>query len=65
MYDLDQSHRRVNAIITLTYSYWFGWLVLKDILNTACNIMSAAYKGMEVGRVEGLCGWVNTANRHS
>jgi len=27
------------------------WLVLRDVLNTACNIMSAAYKG--VGRWEG------------
>jgi len=28
------------------------WLILRDVLNTACNITSAAYKG--VGRVGGL-----------
>jgi len=25
---------------------WLDWLVLRDVLNTACNIMSAAYKGV-------------------
>jgi len=27
------------------------WLILRDVLNTACNIMNATIK--EVGRVEG------------
>jgi len=39
------------------YSYWLNWLVLRDVLNTTCNIMSATYKGWagrrEVRRVEG------------
>jgi len=35
---------------TKLYSYWMNWLNLRDILNTACNIMSAAYKGW-VGRL--------------
>jgi len=45
------------------------WL-LRDVLNTASNITSAAYKEV-VGRVEGLervevkGGWVNNASRHS
>jgi len=34
------------------------WLNLRDILNTACNIMSAAYKG-----VGGLMVPVDTANQ--
>jgi len=45
------------------------WLILRDALNTACNIMSAAYKGMGgwegVRRVEGVGGLtmpVDTAN---
>jgi len=50
------------------YSYWLNWLVLRDFLNTACNITSAAYKGWaggrEVGRVEGESGWVNNALGH-
>jgi len=29
-----------------------NWLILRDILNTACNITSAAYKGVG-GREEG------------
>jgi len=63
---LDSSHitfalewNRAIAIITLTYirSYWLDWLVLSDILNTACNITSAAYKGVS--------GWINIASGHS
>jgi len=37
------------------------WLVLKDVLNTACNITSAAY--MAVGGWRGGC-WINDARRH-
>jgi len=41
------------------------WLILRDILNTACNIISAAYKGMGkwegVGRLGGLMMPVDTA----
>jgi len=33
------------------------WLILRDVLNTACNITSGTYKG------EG--GWVNDAARYS
>jgi len=33
------------------------WLILRDVLNSACNIMNATYKGVGewegVGRVEG------------
>jgi len=49
------------AIITLTYiaNYWLDWLVLRDILNTTCNIMSAMYKGVGRG---GLTLSVDTAN---
>jgi len=50
------------------YSYWFDWLVLRDILKTACNIMNTMHKGMGgwegVGRVDGESGWVNHALRH-
>jgi len=34
------------------------WLILRDVLNTACNIMNATNKGLGkwvgVGRVEGV-----------
>ena len=26
------------------WSYWLDWLVLRDILNTVCNVTSAEYK---------------------
>jgi len=62
--------REIIAIITLTYaySYWLDWLVLRIVLNTTCNIMSAVYKG--VGGREGWRGgyvhrWVNNASRCS
>jgi len=45
------------------------WLILRDDLNTACNIKSTAYKGVgrweEVGKVEGEGEWINDASRHS
>jgi len=47
------------------------WLNLRDVLNAACNITSAAYKGVGewegVGKVKGRVGKltmpVNTANQ--
>jgi len=46
------------------------WLILRDVMNTACNITSATYKGVggwkgDGARVEGVDGWVNNASRHS
>jgi len=38
----------------IVFSYWLDWLVLRDILNTACNITSAVYKGVGGGRVWGV-----------
>jgi len=38
------------------------WLILRDVLNTACNIMSATYKGWRV-RVGGLMKPVDTVNQ--
>jgi len=35
------------------------WLILRDVLNIACNITNATYKGvggLEVGRMEGRVG---------
>jgi len=70
---LDSSHVRFTpeveyiAIITLTYvySYLIDWLVLRDVLNTSYNIMSATYKrGGWVGG-GGVGGWVNNVSRHS
>jgi len=66
---LDNSHIRFATEIewgnsyhyTNLHSYWMDWLVLRDVLNTACNIMSATYKG--VGRVGGLTMSVDTANK--
>jgi len=50
-------------------SYLLDWLILRDVLNTACNIISAAYKevsGWEgVRRVEGVGRWVNVPSGHS
>jgi len=43
-----------------------NWLILRDVLNIACNIVSAAYKevgGWGGGGGEG--GQVNDASRHS
>jgi len=34
-----------------------NWLILRDVLNTACNIMSVTYKGVE-GVRGGWGGWV-------
>jgi len=34
----------------MIHSYWLDWLVLRDILNVACNITSGTYKGWAVGR---------------
>jgi len=69
---LDSSHVRFAAKIewrnhyhyTSLYSYWMDWLILKDVLNTACNITNAAYKRWAGGRVEGEGWWVNNALRH-
>jgi len=51
---------------TNIYSYWLDWLVLRDILKTACNITDATNKGVgSQGRVEGEdAGWANDALRH-
>jgi len=50
------------------YSYWLDWLVLRDILKTACNIMNATYKGVDGWEGNGEDGgggvWVNNALRH-
>jgi len=37
--------------LLLPYSYWLDWLAFRDVLNAACNITSAVYKG--VGGCEG------------
>jgi len=35
---------REIAIIALTYiCYWMDWLILRDVLSTACNITNATY----------------------
>jgi len=37
------------------------WLILRDVLNTACNITSVVYKGVGVcegGGEDGRGGWV-------
>jgi len=34
---------------TNIYSYWMNWVILRDALSTACNIMSVAYKGWAGG----------------
>jgi len=46
---------------TNIYSYWLNWLVLREVLNAACNIKSTAYKrvGGWDGRGGSGSGWVD------
>jgi len=41
------------------------WLILRDVLNTACNITSAAYNGVGGGEGGEKGVWVNDASIYS
>ena len=38
----------------IVFSYCWEWLVLRDVLNAACNIMSTMYKGVGGGEGGGV-----------
>jgi len=48
----------------MVHSYWLDWLILRDILKTACDIMNATYKGVGGWEEGGEGRWVNVALRH-
>jgi len=63
----------LQVVFKISLKTGWTWLVLRDTLKIACNIMSTAYKGCmggwegveRVKGVDGLVGgWVNNAIRH-